>query len=121
MSTAVVSNTTYLFVAGLQDDGVSVFRVASDGALTPVFDIDDDGTLQLNGATSLSTAVVSDTTYLFVSGRFDDGVSVFRVASDGALTPVFNINDNGTLNLNRASSVSTAVVFDTTYLFCSRV
>ena len=93
MSTAVVSGTTYLFVAGRNDSGVSVFRVASDGALTSVFNIDDDGTLELRGATSVSTAVVSDTTYLFVAGFFDNGVSVFSVASDGALTSVFNIDD----------------------------
>ena len=121
MSTAVVSDTTYLFVAGIFDDGVSVFRVASDGALTSVFNIDDDGTLELNGATSLSTAVVSDTTYLFVAGDNDDGVSVFSVASDGALTSVFNITDDGTLALNGAASVSTAVVSGTTYLFVAGI
>ena len=117
VSTAVVSNTTYLFVAGFSDDGVSVFRVASDGALTSVFNITDDATLELNGATFLSTAVVSGTTYLFVAGEIDNGVSVFSVASDGALTPVFDIDDDGTLQLNGASSVSTAVVSGTTYLF----
>ena len=83
VSTAVVSGTTYLFVAGYSDDGVSVFQVASDGTLTSVFNISDDPTfsddptLQLNGAISVSTAVVSDTTYLFVAGRNDNGVSVF--------------------------------------------
>ena len=117
MSTAVVSDTTYLFVASELDDGVSVFSVASDGALTSVFDISDAGTLELNGAISVSTAVVSGTTYLFVAGRDDDGVSVFSVASDGALTPVFDISDAGTLELNGAISVSTAVVSGTTYLF----
>ena len=117
VSTAVVSGTTYLFVAGSIDDGVSVFRVASDGALTSVFNISDDGALQLNGARSVSTAVVSGTTYLFVAGEVDDGVSVFSVASDGALTSVFNISDDGALQLNGARSVSTAVVSDTTYLF----
>ena len=80
MSTAVVSGTTYLFVAGqFMMMGSAFFRVASDGALTSVFNIDDDGTLELNGAVSLSTAVVSGTTYLFVAGNIDSGVSVFRV------------------------------------------
>ena len=117
VSTAVVSGTTYCFVAGPNDNGVSVFRVASDGALTSVFNIGDDGTLNLNGASSVSTAVVSGTTYLSVAGRDDDGVSVFRVASDGALTSVFNISDDGTLELAGAQSVSTAVVSGMTYLF----
>ena len=117
VSTAVVSGTTYLFVAGFFDDGVSVFSVASSGALTSVFNIDDDLTVALNGAISLSTAVVSGTTYLFVAGVDDDGVSVFSVASSGALTSVFNIADDETLALNGAQSVSTAIVSGTTYLF----
>ena len=85
--------------------------------LLSVANVSDDGTLQLFGATSVSTTVVSDTTYLFVASDIDDGVSVFSVASDGALTSVFNITDDGTLELEEASSVSTAVVSGTTYLF----
>ena len=79
VSTAVVSGMTYLFVAGFSDSGVSVFSVASNGALTSVFNISDAGSLELNGTRSMSTAVISGTTYLFVAGAIDSGVSVFRV------------------------------------------
>ena len=120
VSTAVVSNTTYLFVAGFNDSGVSVFRVASDGALTPAFDIADDGTLALNRAASVSTAIVSNTTYLLVAGRVDDGVSVFSVASDGALTSVFNITDDDTLELEGARSRVYGCCFRYDLSLCSR-
>ena len=120
VTTAVVGSTTYLFVAGSADNGVSVFSVASNGSLTSVFNIDetaDAGALELLKPRSVTTAVVGSTTYLFVAGYGDDGVSVFSVGADGSLTSVFNVTDTSTLNLDGARSVTTAVVGSTTYLF----
>ena len=117
VTTAVAGGTTYLFVAGSTDDGVSVFRVGDTGALANVANVTDDATLELNGAISVTTAVVADTTYLFVAGADDDGVSVFRVGDTGALANVTNVTDDAMLELNGAVSVTTAVVADTTYLF----
>ena len=117
VTTAVVAGTTYLFVAGSDDSGVSVFSVANDGMLANVTNVPDVGSLELDGAYSVTTAVVAGTTYLFVSGAFDDGVSVFSVANNGLLASVTNVTDAGSLQLDGANSVTTAVVTDTTYLF----
>ena len=117
VTTAIVDGTTYLFVAGNADDGVSVFSVANDGMLSSVQDVDDDDDLQLDGAFSVTTAVVGTTTYLFVAGNEDDGVSVFNVANDGMLTSVQDVDDDVNLELDRAVSVTTAVAGGTTYLF----
>ncbi len=119
VSTAVVSGMTYLFVSGLGDDGISVFSVAADETLMNVDNVSDNDTLELDGVFSLSTAVVSGTTYLFVVGNYDDGISVFSVASDGTLINVDNISDNGTLALNGSVFLSTAVLSGITYLFVS--
>ena len=117
MTTAVIGGTTYLFVAGFFDDGVSVFSVAADGTLTNVDNVTDGGTLELDGAVGVTTAVVAGTTYLFVAGAGDSGVSVFSVAADGTLTNVDNVTDDATLELDGAFAVTTAVVGGTTYLF----
>ena len=117
VTTAVVGGTTYLFVTGSSDDGVSVFSVAADGTLTNVDNVTDDATLELDGASGVTTAVVGGTTYLFVTGLNDDGVSVFSVAADGTLTNVDNVTDDATLELDGAFGVTTAVVGGTTYLF----
>ncbi|MCH6259397.1 lactonase family protein, partial [Puniceicoccaceae bacterium K14] len=117
VATAVVDGTTYLFVAGVIDSGVSVFSVANDGSLTNKYNVTDDGTLQLDGATSVTTAIVDGTTYLFVTGASDDGVSVFSVANDGTLTHKYSVTDNGALQLKQAWSATTAIVDGTTYLF----
>ena len=100
MTTAVVGGNTYLFVAGLVDDGVSVFAVAPDGTLTNVDNVSDDATRELNGAIGVTTAVIAGITYLFVMGLFDDGVSVFAVAADGTLTSVDDVTDDATLELD---------------------
>lgn len=121
VTTAVVSGTTYLFVAGFNDDGVSVFSVASDGTLTNVFDLADTGVFALDGARSLSVAEVGGTPYLFVAGSEDDGISVFSIAAGGSLTHVNTVTEAGdpALALNGVFSITTAVVGTTTYLFAA--
>ena len=119
VTTAALGGITYLFVAGSDDDGISVFSVAAGGALTSVDTIDDNenGTLELDRVSGLTTAVVGGVTYLLASGLDDDGVSVFSVAGNGVLTQVFSVTDGGTFELDGAQGVATAVVGGNTYLF----
>jgi 6-phosphogluconolactonase (cycloisomerase 2 family) len=117
LTAADVNGTTYLFVAGGRDNGISSFSVASDGTLTNVENIVDTATLELDNATTLTTAVVNGTTYLFVGGFDDDGVSVFSVANDGTVTNVDNVADDSSLLLDGTSSLTTSVVEGTTFLF----
>ena len=94
VTTAVVGGTTYLFVTGLNDHGVTVFSVADGtdafmddngttldgGTLTAIASVDNSDELKLDKATGLTTTVIGDTTYLFVTGRAeDDAINVFRV------------------------------------------
>src|SRR5438034_8410662 len=78
VATAVVGGTGYLFVAGYDDNGVSAFAVGPGGSLTNVANVSDDATLNLEGTESVATAEVGGTTYLFVAGYNDNGVSVFE-------------------------------------------
>jgi len=119
VTTAVVGGTTYLFAAGWNDDGISVFSVAEDGTLANVDNVTDNATLELDGAYSLTTAVVGGTTYLFAAGEFDDGISVFSVAANGTLTNVENVTDAGALMLNGVSSLTTTVIGGNTYLIAA--
>ena len=117
VTTAEVGGMTYLFVAGDVDDGVSVFSVANNGDINNVNNVSDDSSLELDGVRSVTTAEIGGTTYLFVAGRYDDGVSVFSVANNGSLNNVNNVNDDSSLKLDGARSVTTAEVGGMTYLF----
>jgi 6-phosphogluconolactonase (cycloisomerase 2 family) len=119
-TTAVVAGTTYLFVTGYADAGVSAFAVAPDGTLTNVDNVfDDDGTPHLGGASGVTTAVIGGNTYLFVAGYLGNGVLVLSVAADGTLTHADHVWDShaATLELRGAFGVTTAVVGGNTYLF----
>ncbi len=83
LATAAIAGTTYLFAAGFDDDGVSVFGVAPDGTLVNVANISDAGSLELSGPSGLTTTVVGGNTYLTVAGADDSGLSVFRVDATG--------------------------------------
>ena len=96
---------------------MNVFQVSGDGSLNNIANIVDNATLQLDGAGSMTTTQIGTTTYLFVASDEDNGVSVFRVANDGNLVNVYNITDNATLQLDQASSLTTAQIGTTTYLF----
>jgi Ca2+-binding RTX toxin-like protein len=117
LASATVSGNPYVFTAGTNDDGISVFRVQGDGKLTPVYDLADNGTLELDGVKGLATATVLGNVFLFAAGGVDDGVSVFNVAANGSLVNTSNVTDDATLKLDGASDVATAVVGGTTYLF----
>ena len=117
--TVAVGGTTYLVVSGFEDDGLTVFSVAADGHLTNVFNLPDDGTLKLDNPVGLSTAVIGGKTYLLVAGADDDGLSVFAMGADGALTNVTNVSDDSTLLLDRVIGVTTVVMDGQTYVIAA--
>ena len=117
VTTAEIDGNHYLFVAGQDDDGVSMFSVADDGTLVNTTNVNDDGNLELNGANEVTTAEVDGNHYLFVAGLFDNGFSVFSVGNDGTLMNTTNVSDSSALNLDGAIGVTTAEIDGKHYLF----
>ena len=120
VTTATIGGTTYVFVAGFSDDGVSVFSLAANGTLANAANVTDAGPLELDGAVDVTTAVLNGIVHLFVAGRDDDGISVFSVdGTTGALTNVENETDAGALLLDGAISLATATIGGITYLYAA--
>ena len=117
IAVAEVGGSSYLFVAG--SDGVSVFSVAASGALANVANVvdADDPAYQLEGAISVAVAEVGGSSYLFVAGSA--GVSVFSVATNGALANVANVDDDAFSNLHGVQSIAVAEVGGSSYLFAA--
>ena len=143
LATAQVGGNTYLFVAGEDDDGISMFRVGEEVGeegkllnLTNVTNmISSDADLTLVRASGVTTALVGETTYLFVAAHGKDrpktpegksmypgAVSVFRIGNEGTLANTYNVHNgqmrNGrTVKLKGASSLTTAEIGSQKYLF----
>ena len=120
-----VGEQTFIYVAGRLDGGLSAFEVGSDSSLTNTQNIDDgvpDRPLQLRGATHLTSITVGTSQYLYVTGSLDDGLSVFKIESDGTLSNIQNINDSvaPSLELDGVSGKpAVATVGDFTFLITS--
>ena len=89
----MINGTTYLFVAGADDDGLSVFAVGADGALTNVTNVSDDATLLLDRVIGVTTVTMNGQTYVIAASNNDSGVSVFKLVND----TVINVNHEPTL------------------------
>lgn len=111
LDSATINGATFLYVAGRDDSGISVFQVAANGALTNVFNYSDTSDLALNGVNDLEVLEFEGTTYLIANGLLDDGITLFQVETTGELTPVDTVFDNN--NPDLALNGTRAVTFVT--------
>ncbi len=124
---ASIDGKPYFFLSDIFDDDIKVFSIAEDGNLTLVDQVFDNDNTYLERALPVTTTVIGGTTYLFVGGDEDDGVSVFSVDGNGKLTSVYDVGDvddiddeledDEELQLDGASGLATAVVSGIPYLF----
>jgi len=112
--TLTLTSGTFVYVAGLHDDGISVFELGPDGSLTNVQNVQDNPTLELNDVANFTSATVGGVTYLYANAERDDGISVFRVKADGTLANVQNITDDAVLELNGSEGRMTVATVGTT-------
>ena len=117
-----VDGNPFLAVAGINDDGVTIFALTDSPPYATfadrIFDADDPANLNLNGAWTLSVTDTGSSTILTVAGYNDDGISTFLVGNDGTLTNVANIDKSDDPNylMNGAFVGNTLTRFTSKYL-----
>jgi len=119
VTSADVGGKTFVFVAGADDNGVSVFELGRDGGLTNRDNVTDSGALNLAGVSGLTAITSGGSTYLVAAGPTDNGLSVFRVGATGVLTAVHDVADDATLKLAGVSRLASATVGGTPYVFAA--
>ena len=117
----VIGNTTYLYVCGARDHGISVFEVTPRGTLIHRSRVQDsdNASYELEGVWELTTATIGTKPFLFASGYDDDGISVFEIGTDGSLTNTDNETDGGSLELDGAAGITVQELAGKTFLFVS--
>ena len=119
--TEVGGNPMLVVVGG--DDAVSSFDVATDGSLTEADQIDQSGSLLLDGGQVVTTVTVGGNTFV-ITGNSDgnsnnEGVSSFSLDSSGNLAFVDQIaegEDSSNLQLNGVRALATGEAGGTTYV-----
>jgi len=123
LATAAVGGTTFLIVAGENDDGLSLFTLTPLGAsqaglVTP--NVDDVGPINLNSPNFITTAVSGGKTYVVVGDA--NGLSVFELTAAGELTQAgiaqanINDSDNPAYNFGGGAFLTSAVVSGETFI-----
>ena len=95
-----INGEPFLVASGLDDDGITIFRVNNDGTLEITQIVPDAGLYELDGAIDMTSVEIGGTTYLYVAGLEDHGISVFAMNDNGTINSnVQNIGDSPTLNI----------------------
>ena len=110
---------TYVAVAAYEDDGVQILNVTDLPNITPAGNITDTDTLELEGASGITTFVSGGHTYAAVAAHEDDGVQILNVTDPLRITAVSSITDTSSrtgLVLDGASDITTFTSGDNTYV-----
>ena len=115
LTTAVVGGATYVYAAGLDDSGLSVFSLDAAGTLTNLQNVSDDAASRLSGAITLTAMTANGLQYLAVGGG-ENGVTLFLIGGDGRLSLDQVIDDSATTFMRNEAHVASIVADGTTYL-----
>ncbi|MEO1039461.1 MAG: hypothetical protein AAFX09_07930 [Pseudomonadota bacterium] len=124
LTSVEVNGVTYLYSTDVNDDGIGVWRLNSDGTLTVVQMLTSDDIVgTLTSPRGMTTAEFGGVTYLYVGDSDADGLVVFSINSaTGALTYQSTISeaDNAAFNLtNPFDELATATVGSTQFVIAS--
>ena len=119
VTTAVIDGRTYALVASQTDSGVQIIDItdpASPNATASVTD-GQGGFDELEGAASVTTAVIDGRTYALVASHDDDGVQIIDITDPASPNATASVTDGqgGFDELEGAASVTTAVIDGRTY------
>ncbi len=120
--TISTSSGTFVYVQGQDDGGISVFSVASTGALTNVQNLAEADAMSLAGIESITSATIGGRTFLYVEGApenfFGDSIACFDVGTDGTLTYLHReAQTAGTPILNGDGGIETVMVGSQPYIY----
>ncbi len=96
VETVSTANGNFLFATG--EDGITTYAIASNGELSRVDFLTDNGALALNDPREIRAFDFNGQTLLAVTAQTDDALSLFSINADGTLTEVAQFQDFTLLN-----------------------
>ena len=110
-----VSGRTYAAVASYDDSGVQVLDLTDPASVTAAGQIDDGGSLELEGAINVDVFERSGRIYAAVAADLDNGVQVLDLTDPSNVTAAGHMTDNSTLALGGATSIDVFEISGRTY------
>ena len=107
--------STYAAITSSADNGVQILDITDPSDITAAGSIGDTATLELLGASGITTFESGGSTYAAVAGYLDDGVQILNVTDPSDITAAGSIGDTATLELLGASGITTFESGGSTY------
>jgi len=99
----------YLYSGGASEHGISSFLVANDGTTSHVTNYDDDETMGL--FETIDGVVIEDVSgTVLVTASWTEGVSLFEIGANGALTVKDTIAESDTTAFDYAYAISSVAI-----------
>ena len=117
ITTIVIDDTPYALVASQTSDSVQIINITDPTSPTATASISDEGALELNGATGITTMVIGDNIYALVASQADDGVQIIDITNPTtpvALSAISDVQGND-IALNDVVDITTILINDRTY------
>lgn len=99
---ARVGDRVFVFAAGENDDGLTVLEWLPGGRLMALHSVFDDPDIALDDVNHLAVHSVGGRTFLYANSQQDNGLTVFQIGTDGALSLVQVIRDSAGTTLGGA-------------------
>ncbi|NVJ97111.1 MAG: beta-propeller fold lactonase family protein [Alphaproteobacteria bacterium] len=117
MAVAQVGGNTYLIAPAQVDNMVSIYAVADDGTMTLVQEVNDNKNIALRNVFGSEVLQIDDTTYVYLSGYAEDGISIFTMGADGALDHVSTVWGDGNNGIDGPGSLTASILNGQLYMF----
>ncbi|WP_276606150.1 calcium-binding protein [Paracoccus liaowanqingii] len=104
LDTVRMGDRTFVIMGAAASNSLTVFRLGSDGKLTTVDHVIDEGATRFQSVTALETVTLDGRVFVFVGGA-DDGISVFTLLPDGRLLHLTTIADTAAMTLADVSAL----------------
>lgn len=106
--TADVDGSALVLMGASGSGTITVFRVGTDGSLTPTDQVFDTLTTRFGGITTLEITIVNGVTYVLAAGA-DDGLTLFYLSKTGSLQVIEVLADDFSTTLDNVSDVEVFV------------
>ncbi|MGB1214636.1 MAG: M10 family metallopeptidase C-terminal domain-containing protein [Pikeienuella sp.] len=106
----------FVIAVSPNEQGVSVMRLTKIDTLFNTFNIASGPELSLGVLTSVETAVIGNSAFVFVGGFGNAPITVFELSTKGKLDLVQRVTDDDAANIGRLFSMEVFEIGDRTYV-----
>ena len=115
VSTFTIGRDTYAAVASTLSDGLQIIIVTNPDRPDVVGQLEDTDDLLLDGAHSVDTFTIGDSTYAAVASQSDHGLQIIDITNAASPAAAGNLQDDGSVLLSIAYGVDIFTVGQNTY------